>query len=327
MDRRYMVVALLGIAFAPLTTFAQHQSAKIARIGVLGVASAAADAPVLEALRIGLRELGYVEGKNIVIEPRWADGELGRLPKLAAELVSLKMDLIVAFGTASIQALMRATTTIPIVMANAGEPVRSGLVASLARPGGNVTGLTQFGAQLAGKRLQLIKDTVPKVARVAFLSNPGNASHSPYFDDLQAAARELGLTLVKVTVGAPREFESAFAEMMRARPDALVVTADSMHRLRLAWIVDFAAKKRLPAMYQVKEYVEAGGLMSYGTNRIALARHAAAYVDRILKGAAPAELPVEQPTSFEFVINLKTAKALGIHIPQSSLVRADEVIQ
>jgi putative ABC transport system substrate-binding protein len=327
-SRRKLLFALgAGAIAAPLESLAQQSSARNPRIGFLGFASAASDAASVEALRIGLRELGYVEGRNIVIEFRWADGKNDLLPALAAGLVRLKVDLIVASGTRPVQVAMQATTTIPIVMASAGDPIRSGLVASLARPGGNVTGLTQLGAELAGKRLELLKNTLPNASRVAFLWNPLNASHIPYRKEIQAAARALRLTLLSVEVRSEQEFESAFAGMMRQRPDALIMTSDSVHRLRLAWIVEFAAKRRLPAMYQVTDYVEAGGLMSYGANRPALFRHTARYIDKILKGAKPADLPVEQPTIFELVINLKTARALGIVIPQSVLLRADRVIE
>jgi ABC-type uncharacterized transport system substrate-binding protein len=268
-----------------------------------------------------------LEGRNIVIEYRWGEGKYDRVPDLAAELVRLKVDVIVTGGTPSTQAAMKATTTIPIVMVGTGDPLRSGLVASLSRPGGNVTGLTQMGAEVAGKRLQILKDTVPNVSRVAFVWNRANAAQIPYFNDLQAAARELRLTLQSVEVQEPSEFERAFAEMMRERPDALIVTAEAAHQQRQAWILDFAAKWRLPALYQLKEYVEAGGLISYGASITDQWRRAATYVDKILKGAKPADLPVEQPTKFELVINLKTAKALGLTIPQTLLLRADQIIE
>ena len=311
-----------SILAAPLGADGQ-QAGKVYRIGFLG----GADAYRVEALRAALRDLGYLEGKNIAIEFRWAEGRYDQLPGLAAELVRLKVDVIVTGGTASTQAAMQATTTIPIVMVGTGDPLRSGLVASLARPGGNVTGLTQLGAEVAGKRLQILTDTVPNVSRVAFLWSRANASHIPYFNELQAAARGLRLTLHSVEVQEPHEFERAFAGMMRERPDALIVTADGTHQVRQAWIVDFAAKRRLPAMYQLKEYVEAGGLMSYGTSITDQYRRAATYVAKILKGAKPGDLPVEQPTKFEPVINLKTAKALGLTIPQSVLARADQLIE
>jgi putative ABC transport system substrate-binding protein len=322
----FAVVLALSVTFAPLVAEAQ-QAGKVYRIGLLAAPDRTQQETRLGALRAGLRELGYLEEKNIVIESRWAEGKYDRFPDLAAELVRLKVDVIVTGGTPATQAAMKATTTIPIVMVGIGEPLRTGLVASLAKPGGNVTGMTQLGAEVAGKRLQILKDTVPNVSRVAFLRNRASPAHVPYFNDLQAAARELRLTLQSVEVQQPSEFERAFAEMMRERPDALIVTADATHLIRQAWIVDFAAKWRLPAMYQLKEYVEAGGLMSYGTSIIDQWRRSAVYVDKILKGAKPGDLPVEQPTKFELVINLKTAKALGLTIPPSVLGRADQVIQ
>jgi putative ABC transport system substrate-binding protein len=325
-ERRVFLGAVTGgLLAAPFTAVAQP-SAKVYRMGWLAGTASTQEKIEMEALRAGLRELGYVEGKNIVIEYRWAEAKYDRLPELAAELVSLRVDVIVTGGTAATQAAMQATTTIPIVMTATGDPLRTGLVASLARPGGNVTGVTQLGAEIAGKRLQILIDTVPNVSRVAFLQNQANASHKPYFHDLQVAARGLGLTLQSVDVQEPGEFEKVFAAMMRERPNALLVTGDFVHRLRKAWIIDFAAKKRLPAMYQLKEYVEAGGLMSYGTSVRDNYRRAATYVDKILKGAKPADLPIEQPTAFELVINLKTAKALGLTIPPSLLARADQVI-
>jgi putative tryptophan/tyrosine transport system substrate-binding protein len=320
-----LAVVLAVSLLAPLA--AEAQAGKMYRIAFLATASGQSQAYQVDALRAGLHDLGYLEGKNIVIEYRWAEGKYDRLPDLAAELVRLKVDVIVTGGTQSTQAAMKATTTIPIVMVGTGDPLRSGLVASLARPGGNVTGSTQLGAEVAGKRLQILKDIVPNVSRVAFLWNRANVSHMPYFNELQAAARGLRLTLQSVEVQEPHEFEKAFAGMMRERPDALIVTADGTHQLRQASIVDFAAKRRLPVMYQLKEYVEAGGLMSYGTSITDIYRHAAIYVDKILKGAKPADLPVEQPTKFDLVINLKTAKALGLTIPQSVLLRADQVIE
>jgi ABC-type uncharacterized transport system substrate-binding protein len=328
MTRRTFLCGLtLGTLAAPLASQAQ-QAGKVYRIGVLSSASSAMMQPQLDAFRAKLRDLGYVEGKNIAIEYRWAEGrKYDRLPNLAAELVALKVDVILTGGTPPTQAAMRATTTIPIVMAVTGDPLRTGLVAGLAKPGGNVTGLTQLGAEIAGKRLQILKEAVPNVSRVAFLRNPASPAHVPYFNDLQGAGRELRVTMQSVEVQEPSELESAFAAMMRERPDALIVTADPTHQLRLAWIVDFAAKRRLPAMYQLKEYVEAGGLMSYGASLTDNWRRAATYVDKILKGAKPADLPVEQPTKFELVINLNTAKALGLTIPQSLLVRADEIIK
>jgi putative ABC transport system substrate-binding protein len=318
------VVLTLSLTLSPLAAEGQ-QAGRVYRIGFLSTHSD--QATRVEPLRAGLRDLGYVEGQNIVIEYRWAEGKYDRFPNLAAELVRLKVDVIVTGGTPSTQAAMQATKAIPIVMVGTGDPLRTGLVASLARPGGNVTGLTQLGAEVAGKRLQILKDTVPNVSRVAFLRNRASPAHVPYFNELKAAARGLRLTLQSVEVQEPYEFERAFAEMMRERPDALIVTADAIHQLRQAWIVDFAAKRRLPALYQLKEYVEAGGLMSYGASIADNYRRAATYVDKILKGAKPADLPVEQPTKFELVINLKTANALGLTIPQTIILQADQIIE
>ena len=327
MERRAFIAAVgTGLFAGPLTAVAQP-TVKVYRMGWLAGTASTQEKNEMEALRAGLRELGYVEGKNVVIEYRWAEAKYDRLPELAAELVRLRVDVIVTGGTAATQAAMQATTTIPIVMTATGDPLRTGLVASLARPGGNVTGVTQLGAEIAGKRLQILIDTVPNVSRVAFLQNQANASHKPYFHDLQVAARGLGLTLQPVDVQKPGEFEKVFAAMMRESPNALLVTGDFVHRLRKAWIIDFAAKKRLPAMYQLKEYVEAGGLMSYGTSVRDNYRRAATYVDKILKGAKPADLPIEQPTKFEFVINLKAAKSLGLTVPPALLLRADQVIE
>ena len=321
MNRRAFVIGLGAVLAAPLAAEAQ-QTGKVHRVAFLAVAGEYR----FDALRAGLRDLGYVEGQNIVIEYRSAEGNYERLRDLVVELVGLKVDMFVTSGTASTQAAMQATTTIPIVMVGTGDPLRSRLVASLDRPGGNVTGLTQLGAEVAAKRLQILRDSVPNLSRVAFLRNPANASHLPYFNELQAAARGMRLTMQSVDVQKPQEFERAFAGMMRERPDALIVTADATHELRRDWIVDFAARKQLPAIYQLKEYVEAGGLICYGASLTDNFRRAAIYVDKILKGANPADLPVEQPTKFEFVINLKTAKALGLTIPPSVLLRADQVI-
>ncbi len=317
-----IVILALGILVAPLATDAQ-QLAKIPRIGVL---------PTLlphlkEAFLQRLRELGYVEGQNIAIEYRHEEGRLDRLPDLAAQLVCLKVDVIVTYGAAATRAAKQVTTTIPIVMVGVGDPIRTGLVASLARPGGNVTGSTILGAELGAKRLELLKEVVPTASRIAVLWNPANPAQRPHFESIQLGARALGVTLQSLPVSSPDEFETAFAAMIRDRPHALIMTGDAFHQLHVGRVIDFAAKSRLPAMYQPREHVEAGGLISYGASFPELFRHAATYVDKILKGAKPADLPVEQPTKFELVINLKTAKALGLTIPQSVLIRADEVIE
>jgi putative ABC transport system substrate-binding protein len=326
--RRVFVGALgLGLLAAPLAAEAQ-QAGKVYRIGYLGTSSPSLEQHLVEAFRQRLRELGYIEGQNITIEYRWAEGHDDRLPGQAAELVRLKADVIVTTGTPGTLAAMQATKTIPIVMTSSGDAVLAGLVASLARPGGNVTGLTLFGPELEGKRMELLKQAVPRLSRVALLWNPANPAVVDVFKQTQIAAEALRLTPQPVVeVRRVEDFDLAFATIASARPHALVVIIDRFllaHRRR---IVDFAANRRLPAMYGYRDYVDAGGLMSYAPSNIDLVRGAAIYVDKILKGAKPADLPVEQPTKFELVINLKTAKALGLTIPQSLLLRADEVIQ
>jgi len=316
-----------GLLASPLAAEAQ-QSAKVYRIGVLLGGSPTNVLQVQEAFRQGLRDLGYVEGRNISIEWHFAEGRLDRMPALAGELVRVKVDVIFAPGTAAAQASMKATATIPIVIATAGNPVGDRLVGSLARPGGNVTGLTMFaGPELGGKYLQLLKEAAPGVSRVAVLWNPLTPPEAAVLKEVETAARAFGLEVQPVSVRRPEEIEDAFAAMSRARADGLIVMPDALFlnlRVRLA---DLVGKARLPAMYGFRENVEAGGLMSYGTSLPDLIRRAAGYVDKILKGAKPADLPVEQPTKFELVVNLKTAKALGLTIPQSLLVRADEIIQ
>jgi putative ABC transport system substrate-binding protein len=283
---------------------------------------------LIEALRQELRARGWIEGQNIVIEYRFAEGRLDRLPDLAAELVRLKVDIIVTVTAYAAVAAKNATATIPIVMIDAQDPVGLGLIASLARPGGNVTGLSiSVGPEIFGKRLELLKEIVPKVSRVAILRNPDNPASAPQLREAETAARALRVRLQTLEARSPQEIESAFAAMTRERAGALLIIGDFLmyaHRVRLA---DLAAGSRLPAAYDLRDYAEAGGLMSYGTDLIDLHRRAAIHVDKILKGAKPADLPVEQPTKFELVINLKTAKALGLTIPPSLLGRADEVIQ
>jgi len=327
-DRRAFIGTLAGgLLAAPLAAEAQ-QAAKIARIGYLTTNMAAG--PVLEAFRQGLRDLGYVEGRNLVIEYRAAEGKSERLPALAAELVALKVDVIVAPTTPAALAAKQATRTIPIVFSFAPDPVASGLVTSLARPGGNVTGLSVLGPELVGKRLELLTQAVPGVSRVAFLWQPGALDERQGKDILkeaEVAARALGVRLQFVEARGPADFDSAFSEMTRARADALTVLTSVMFFNERRRLVDLAAKNRLPAVYPWRDSVDAGGLMSYGPNVADLFRRAATYVDKILKGAKPADLPVEQPTKFELVINPKAAKALGLTIPPSVLGRADEIIQ
>ena len=328
MTRRTFLCGLtLGTLAAPLAAEAQ-QERKAQRIGLLAPRSASDALPFNEAFRQGLSELGWVEGQNIVIEYRFAEGSYNRLPDLAAELVRLKVDVIVAGGTAASAAAKNVTGTIPIVMTSGGDPVESGLIVSLARPGGNLTGLSySVGMETVGKGLELLKETVPKLRRVAVLSNPANPAQPLAIRDVKVAARSLGVQLQLLEARGPTEFDGAFAAMATERVGALLVVSDAIfnsHRTRLA---DLAARGRLPAAYGVRESVEAGGLMSYGTSFLDLYRRSAAYVDKILKGAKPADLPVEQPTKFELVINLKTAEALGLTLPPSLLQRADQIIE
>ncbi len=326
--RTFMAMIAGGILAAPLAVEAQ-QSGKLFRIGVLGNVPLTdpEGARVWGAFIQGLRELGYVEGRNITIEFRSSDGKYERLPELAAELVRLKVDVIVAPAGQNVVAAQRATRTIPIVMSGLTDPVESGLVASLARPGGNVTGLSGFSTEIVGKQLELLKEMAPKVSRVAILWNPANQSHPLLLREAEAAARLLRVQLQTLEVRGPDDFETAFAAVTRERAGALLVAADGMFLLHRARIADLAAKTRLPAMYGLREYVDAGGLVVYGPSLRENFRRAATYVDKILKGAKPADLPVEQPTKFELVINLKTAKALGLTIPPSLLLRADELIK
>ena len=322
--RRFLLTSLAGALAAPLAAEAQ-QAGKVLRIGFLGTYAG----PSLDAFRQVLRELGWVEGQNIVIDYRFAEGRLDRWTDLAVELVRLRVDIIVAEGTQAVAATKNATETIPIVMISGSvDPVGLGLIASLARPGGNVTGLSySVGPEIAGKGLELLKEIVPKVRRVAILASPTNPIHPLVTRDLKVTARSLGVQLQLLEARGPDEFDGTFAAMTKERAGALLVVSDTMfifHRTRLA---DLAARSRLPAAYGTRVSVEAGGLMSYGPSFLDLHRRAATYVDKILKGAKPAELPVERPTEFELVINLKTAKALGLTIPPSLLARADQIIE
>ena len=325
--RQFLRTVSVGLLAAPLAVEAQ-QPGRVPRIGFLGVTSPSDRPPLLDAFRQGLRELGWVEGQNIVIDYRYAEGRVDRLPDLAAELVRLKVDLIVSEGTQGVTAARNATETIPIVMITVRDPVGTGLIASLARPGGNVTGMSgSAGLEIVAKQLELLKETVPKIRRVAILSNPANAYHQLAIREVNVAARSLGVQLQLLEARGPNEFDGAFAAMAKERVGALLVLSDAIfgsHRTRLA---DLAARSRLPAAFGVRDDVEAGGLMSYGPSILDSYRQAATYVDRILRGAKPAELPVERPTKFELVINMKTAKALGLTIPQSVLLRADHVIE
>ena len=328
-SRRAFICTISGALLTASFAAEAQQAAKIARIGYLGRDIAPAR-HLPEAFLQGLTDLGYVEGRNVVIEYRDAEGKSERLPALAAELVALKVDVIVAASIQPALAAKQATRTLPIVFASVGDPVSSGLVTSLARPGGNVTGLSFLAPELVGKHLELLKQAVPGVSRVAVLWQPGFLGERMEKDLLsraEAAAQALGVRTQFVEARAPADFDRAFSEMTRARAAALTVLSSSMFLGERRRLVDLAAKHRLPAEYPYREFVDAGGLMSYGANIADLYRRAATYVDKILKGAKPADLPVEQPTKFELVINLKAVKALGLTIPQSVLSRADEVIQ
>jgi ABC-type uncharacterized transport system substrate-binding protein len=322
------VTLIISILLAPLVADAQP-AGKVYRIGRLAPGSPEGS-PFIESFRQALHERGYIEGQNLVIEYRWAEGRDERLPDLAAELVRLKVDVIVTGGSTAIRAAQQATRTIPIVMVGASDPVAQGFVASLARPGGNITGLSIVTPELLGKRLEILKETVPQSTRVAVLANPGSAPtlSATTTGVLTIAAQGLGLQLQVVEVRRAEELDEAFAAVTRAGADALLVQGEPrlLDGLR-GRIADLAAKHRLPAMYAWRMYVDAGGLMSYGVSLLEQYRRTAIYVDKILKGAKPADLPVEQPTKFELVINLKAAKALGLTIPSTLLVQADEVIQ
>jgi ABC-type uncharacterized transport system substrate-binding protein len=316
-----------GLLAAPFTADAQP-AGKAYRVGYLTAGSVTANPRVLEAFRQGLRELGWVEGQNIVIEYRSAEGHFDRLPDLAAELVRLKVDVIVAAPTPAALAAKNASGWVPIVGVSLTGPVELGLIASLGRPGGNVTGVSySVGADIFGKDLELLKEVVPKVRRVAVLSNPDGPARPLTISNIKSAARSLELQVQLVEARGAGDFDGAFAAMARERAGALFVVQDPAFIPHRARLVDLAAKNRLPSIFTQRADVEAGGLMSYGPNLADMYRRTATYVDKILKGAKPADLPVEQPTKFELVINLKTAKALGLTIPSSLLQRADEVIQ
>jgi ABC-type uncharacterized transport system substrate-binding protein len=327
-NRKWAGIVALAVILAICGARAEaQQPTKVPRIGILIAPSASSFSARVEAFRRRLRELGYVEGKNIVIEYRYAEGKVERIPDLAAELVRLKVDVIVTSGgERTILAAKKASATIPIVFGAAADPVGSGLVSSLARPGGNITGLSQMSPDLDGKRLELLKEAFPKVARVAFLWQPGWRGNLA-LTDMEAAAKALGLKLQSLEVRSLDDFDSAFARAKRDGAQALITTAGGIISTQQRQVLDFAAKNRLPAIYHNSEFVEAGGLMSYGPSQTDLFRRAADFVDRILKGTKPADIPVEQPTKFEFAINLKAAKQIGVTIPPKVLGQADRVIK
>jgi putative ABC transport system substrate-binding protein len=324
--RREFLGALAGAVLAPLSASAQ-QPTKVWRIGYLHGAARTPDGAPPAALRQALQALGYVEGKDVTYVGRWAEAKSERLPGLAAELVDLKVDLILTRGGPAAQAARHVTTTIPIVISGAGDAVGTGLISSLAHPGGNITGITDQAAELSAKRLELLKAAVPKASRIAVLWNADDLAMTLRYREVERAARILRVTVQPLGVREPEDFEAAFAAMTRNRPDAFFLVTDALTTLNRKRIIDFAAAHRIPAMYEFDFLVRDGGLMSYGWDLDDNLRRAAVYIDKILKGAKPGDLPVEQPTRFYLLINLKTAKALGLTIPQSLLGRADEVIQ
>jgi ABC-type uncharacterized transport system substrate-binding protein len=320
-----LILLALGMLVAPLATEAQP-AGKVWRIGYLGAATASAHAGYVEAFRLGLRDHGYVEGRNLVIEYRWAEGKYDRLPDLAADLVRLKVDLIVTHGTPGSLAAKHATTTIPIVMTLSGDAVATGLVASIARPGGNITGSTFFFPDLNAKRLELLTEALPGARRMAALVNPDNPAHAVALKAMELMAKALKVDLQVAEARGPQDFSSIFSAMVKRRVDAVAVLDDPMLIANARQIADLAVKNRLPTI-GFRENADAGGLMSYAVNFTDFWRRAATFVDKILKGAKPGELPIEQATKIELVINMRTAKALGLTIPPSLLLRADQVIE
>ena len=320
-----VILAIVMLA-APLVVEAQ-QTGKVHRIGFLGNSSPALEANLVGPFREGLRELGYVEGQNILIEYRWAEGKYERLGALVAELLAQNVEVIVTAGTPASHAVKKATTSVPLVMIGVGDPVASGLVPSLARPAGNITGLTSMGDELEGKRLELLRELIPTLSHVAALTNSGNPSLKKASEVLQAVAAALNIRLLVLDVRSTDQLDAAFDLIVQKRPDALLVPGDRVFLTNRVRIVQFAAQRRLPAMSAYRELVEVGGLISFGPSYASMHRRAAFYVDRILKGTKPGDLPVERPTTFEMVVNLKAAKTLGFTIPSAVLARADEVIQ
>jgi len=324
---KLVLYVLCAMLFALCVSADAQQPAKIPRIGYLGGASLSAIPARIEAFRHGLRELGYIEGKNIIIEWRWADGKLDRLPGLAAELVRLKVDIIVSAGPAVTPSLKEATKTIPIVMAQDNDPIGNGFVASLARPGGNITGLATLAPELSGKQLELLKEIVPKLSRVAVLGTSTEPGTTQTLREIELAAGACKVKIQYLNVPSPPDIETAFRTAGKGRADAAVVLVSALFNSHRAQVVEPAVNSRLPTIYYSTEYADAGGLMAYGVSYPDLYRRTATYVDKILKGTKPADIPVEQATKFEFVINLKTAKQIGLTIPPTVLARADKVIR
>jgi len=323
LDRRSFLAGAISVIATPLVLEAQPPP-KVALVGVLWPLS---DHPYLEAFRQGLRDHGYTEGQNIRLEYRYARGDDSALPGLASELVGLKVDIILTWGTPAAGAAKDATKTIPIVMGAIGDPIAAGIVTRLARPGGNITGLTSIAVELEEKRIELLKEVAPKTSRVAVLWNPTNTFSALALKQAQAAADRVHVKLQPVGVRLADDFPKAFTAVTRQRPDALMVHGDPFLFTHVTRIVEFAVRSRLPAIYGWRDFTDAGGLMAYAPNYTQMFRRAGLFVDKILKGARPGDLAIEQPTNFELVINLKTAKALGLAVPQSILLRADEVIQ
>ena len=319
---------LLALALAaPLACLAQQQRPQVARIGLLEATSASGYTTGREALIAGLRELGYVEGRNIITEHRWAEGKYERLPGLAAELVQMKVDVIVAASGPAVRAAQQATTTIPIVMVRTADPVGSGFVASLARPGRNITGLSNINVEVSSKYLELLRVAIPKLSRVAVLVNPDSLNHANFVNRIQAAGQASSVKISPAQAGTESQIQAAFGAMTQERAGALIVPPDAFFLGQARWIAELAAQHRMPTMFWARELVEAGGLMSYGQNIAEHYYRTATYVDKILKGGKPADLPDEQPTRIELVINLKTAKSIGLTIPRELLLRADKLIE
>jgi len=325
-NRRRLIVALgAGALVAPLASFSQRQ-AKVARIGILGAVSAAGYVRLVQALKLGLLEFGYVEGRNLEIESRWAEGEYERLPELVAELVRLKVDVIVTAGTPAIRAAKQVNATVPIIMAQIADPIAMGIVKNLARPGGNITGLTYFVPELMAKRLEPLKEAIPRIRQVAVLLNQDNLVKEPIVESMAVAAKTLNVELHRFELRRPNEFDRNFSEMSRRRIDGVVIQEDAMLVVNASAVATVATKYRIPSIGFV-EVADGGGLMAYGVNSPEMWRYAAVLVDKVLKGANPGQLPIERATKFETVVNMKCAQVLGIKVPRSILLRADKVIE
>ena len=323
MKRRTFLSVLAGAAAG----LAHAQPREVARIAYLSPLSPESDRPWLGAFRQGLKEHGYVEGRNVVIEVRYAMGKLERLPALAEELARAKPDVFVAYAADAVLAADRATSNVPVVISNTQDPVASGLVTNLARPGGKITGMSDFHAESTTKRLELLKETLPRLSRLAVFWRAGNAPHGPQMKDLQRIAPGLGISLLSFEIGKPEDIEPAFAAMRKAQAEALLMLGESVLTANMSRIIELSLKHHIPAMYTAPLFAQRGGMMSYGTDIGDLFRRSAGHVDKILKGAKAGDLPIEQPTKFELAVNLKTAKALGIPIPRSILLRADRIIE